>query len=134
MDFLRTNINDIIAYAMIVINVILYFVSNRKVNLSGVSLSALVRQNTKEQTQKTQEIMNSFTENAFKTLANENNNLKQTIQTMQLQINKANEKTQIESFEIKQVINQLQSDLNRANEIISKLNKEIYTSKEHKNG
>lgn len=160
MEFVKTNLNDILAYALIVLNAILYLINNRHTKVSTTSLSSSlttfvknkiqdqttlveqtvqnfsdkVNQSVKEHTvtldQKVKDIIGQFQETSFRQLADEIIALKQNIADIKQDAQNTAASDKKIIADQSTIISKLQEDLVNTNNTIKALKERVTTEAE----
>lgn len=129
VDFLSTNLNDILAYAGLVIvavvQILEFFRSNKNIITHSLSIKEYVRRKTQEQDTNMSETIEKFQDTAFRQLADEIVTLKDTIVK-----NKKEALTEASLYkeaieEQKNVITELRQSLEATNARISELDERV---------
>lgn len=83
VDFLSTNLNDILAYVglviVVVVQILEFFRSNKNITTHSLSIKEYVRRKTQEQDTNVSETIEKFQDTAFRQLADEIVTLQDTI-------------------------------------------------------
>lgn len=83
IDFLSTNLNDILAYVglviVVVVQILEFFRSNKNITTHSLSIKEYLRRKTQEQDTNMSETIEKFLDTAFRQLADEIVTLKDTI-------------------------------------------------------
>lgn len=129
VDFLSTNLNDILAYAglviVVVVQILEFFRSNKNITTHSLSIKEYVRRKTQEQDTNMSETIEKFQDTAFRQLADEIVTLKDTIVK-----NKKEALTEASMYkeaieEQKNVITELRRILEATNARISELDERV---------
>lgn len=129
VDFLSTNLNDILAYAglviVVVVQILEFFRSNKNIITHSLSIKEYVRRKTQEQDTNMSETIEKFQDTAFRQLADEIVTLKDTIVK-----NKKEALTEASLYkeaieEQKNVITELRQSLEATNARISELDERV---------
>lgn len=129
VDFLSTNLNDILAYAglviVVVVQILEFFRSNKNIITHSLSIKEYVRRKTQEQDTNMSETIEKFQDTAFRQLADEIVTLKDTIvkNKKEAHTEAAMYKEAIE--EQKNVITELRQSLEATNARISELDERV---------
>lgn len=160
MEFVKTNLNDILAYALIVLNAILYLINNRHTKISTTSLSSSlttfvknkiqdqatlveqtvqnfsdkVNQSVEEHTvtldQKVKDTIGQFQKTSFRQLADEIIALKQNIADIKQDAQNTATLAKKIIADLSMIISKLQEDLVNTNNTIKALKERVTTEAE----
>lgn len=131
MEFLTTNINDIIAYALIIINAIMVFISQHQSKSSNkslnISLREFIKRSSKEHNEKIDKKINWFQDNAYRQLADEISRVKGLNEKLELRVKEYEENAQRTSITIQRLELDLKTRLDKDQKTLLKLNQDINT-------
>lgn len=129
VDFLSTNLNDILAYVglviVVVVQILEFFRSNKNITTHSLSIKEYVRRKAQEQDTTMSETIEKFQDTAFRQLADEIVTLKDTIVKNKKEAHTEASRYKEAIEEQKNVITELRQILEATNARISELDERV---------